>query len=738
MTENAITKSKTIPNLRFIYIGVPALALLAVALYAHIRLAHATEDYTGILGPLDRIFDLAFAAGLAGLAFCIGRRVCRALGTEFASLAEEIAFSIMMGTGVIGLSVLGLGLAGLLRWLPVAVLMALFIFVSRKEAARAWSMIREGVTAVTATKQRRIIAASFGFLLVILIVRTATPPHVYDEAIYHLSVPNLFVKQGRVYPVLDIWPGNSPLLIHMIYTVCLIAKSDIAAKLFSLIMGVVTSLALYGFCSRFLTRRVGAISMFGFFGSGMVVEVSVTTRIDVAFAGMLFLCTYAMMVYFETERRSWLWVSAILFGFSMGIKYPAAAWGAIIAGMFLIENLRRRKPLLEIIKYGLAFTIIAVAVALPWYAKNYVWFHNPVYPLLTGEVAEYSSEQVRYFNPEDKIRLDGHLNAVRNEIPDVVKTIEGSLAEAASFRVERHPLRFWEYFTKPELYNVAEPYLDPNYLFLLTPLLIFFPKRKWLIWLAVFSIAFYLIVAMTSWVGRYLLPIYPPLTVLAAYVLAQLSDKLQPRAPAARWLPIIALVITVGSTAFVSISLTQAMDGLSFITGNISRRQFMLVLFYYPSIDFVNRHLPKDARVMMLGAQMCYDVDRDYIADTSWDATEWRRLLIRNDSLEEVAQDMKRQGITHFFYSPGLFKFAAMTGREGGAGVGEGSKGHGIFKLISFLGRTKASSGQPDAIEPQPDYYIELRNWATLELFRRKFLEPIYADQSGYYIYRFK
>jgi hypothetical protein len=48
-------------------------------------------------------------------------------------------------------------------------------------------------------------------------------------------------------------------------------------------------------------------------------------------------------------------------------------------------------------------------------------------------------------------------------------------------------------------------------------------------------------------------------------------------------------------------------------------------------------------------------IERDYLADETWLATKWRRLLAENPSLEEVNQDLKRQGVTHIFYCPGLF-----------------------------------------------------------------------------------
>jgi hypothetical protein len=124
-------------------------------------------------------------------------------------------------------------------------------------------------------------------IVLVLILRASSPPWAVDEVIYHLPATKLFVEQGRVYPLIHQPLGNMPFLVHMIYALCLLAHSDIAAKFFSLLLTIITSIALYGFAVRFLTRQIGIVAMFGFLSACMVVEVGVSTRIDVSLAGML-------------------------------------------------------------------------------------------------------------------------------------------------------------------------------------------------------------------------------------------------------------------------------------------------------------------------------------------------------------------------------------------------------------------------------------------------------------------
>ena len=692
---------------------ISGVLICVVAVYAHVHVGRAGDDYTGPLALLDRVFELVLAAGLGAASFCCGRSICRLLHLSFHTIAEEFSIAVLLGFGAIGTGVLGLGLAGLLKPYPVVFLLLVMIVLSRRETSRLTELVRDATSRSLETRTRQVVAGLFLLLIAILTVRTLTPPHAVDEAIYHLSVTRSFVEQGRVHPVYDNFSGNMPLLVHMIYALCLMAKADIAAKLVSLALAVTSALAVYGFCARFLNRRIAALAMFAFFGAGMVVEVAVTSRIDVSLAGMVFAAAYAMMVHLETGERGWLLASAVLGGLGVGVKYTAGVWVALLCVLYIVESVRGgstksgKRVLIDLF----AYCAIVTAVAAPWFIKSQVWFSNPVYPFLTGEVAEYGQGRVRYFTPDDYTKLNSYFDAAKRELPDKVSGIEAELADAASRRLERHPFRFWEYFTKPDTYNLgtAEAYHDPNYLFLLVPIAFFLHRRRWVFWLGLLSVVFYVFLASTSWIARYLLPIYPALTVLAVCALDGIATRLQSRSKLAALLPVAAVAVAVASPAFISMVQANAAGTGSFITGSLSRREFMSAAFYYPPIDLINNVVPSGGRVMMMGAQMCYDVKPPYIAEGGWDSVEWQRMLIRNSTLEEAHEDLKRKGVTHILYSPGLFGFVAYTGREGSGPSGS------LFKIGSHK----------DGARSAVDYQTQLQNWATFELYRRKHLETI-------------
>lgn len=699
---------------RFFSIGL-LLAACSIATCAHILVAQGGDNYTGWLMPLDRLFDLLLVTFLLALTYCTGRSIVRMLGVSFANDAEEISFSIMGGTGALGLAILGFAFLGLLKPLPIIGLLLLLVLFSYHEAARLHQMVFTELNKLVQTRNGQAGILLFCTLATILLLRAAVPPYVSDEVIYHLAVTKRFVEEGRIMPLYDISHGNMPFLIQMIYAVCLLAKTDIAARLFSLAMAMATALGLYAFCARFLSPRTGIIALFAFFVAGMVVEVAVTTRIDVTLAGMLFFATYGMMVHLKTGQKGWLYLSAILSGFALGIKLTAGLWIALLGVMYLMESLLKKRVLIaQVMKQGLAFAIIAAALSSPWMIKNLIWFQNPVYPFITGEVAEYKESSPRYFTLADEAKLDIHFEEARREIPGAVEKMEHELASFASMRPDRHPFRFWEYFTREADYNMAEDFHFPNYLFLLAPLSLVLVRNRWVMWLAFLSTGFFIGSASSTWITRFLLPLYPPLTILSAAVLAGLSDRLRPYSQiGARFLPGLALAIPLGAVIGASVVQMHKLQNIGFTLGTVSRHQFLAPWPYYTMVN----SLPKESYVLVLGTEMSYHFRPRHIADQGWFSTSWRRLLIRNGSLEQVHEDLKRQGVTHIFYNPHLFKFAAFMGLKGSGGV---------------------EAMYPAHLRAQgPDYQVQLKNWATFELYSRKFLVPIH-QQDGLIIFQLK
>lgn len=695
--------------------------LILVTLCAHIRIA-GNENYVGILAPLDRFFDLTLVSLLLGLTFCIGRKITRVLGLKFAGAAEEVAFSVMLGTGTLGMLILGCGLVGLLKPVPIVALLLLLAGFSRSEILRLSYCIRRSVAVGLQMNNRTkyVLVMLIGLLLLAL-VEASVPPWTPDETIYHLPVMKAFAERGRIYPLSDNSLGNMPFLIQMIYGLFLMAEADIAVRLFSLALAVLTGLSVYAFCSRFLDRTTGVFAMIALIGGAMVIEVGVTARIDVTLTGMLFLTTFALMVYLDGGGKGWLIAAGLLGGLSVGIKLTAVAWLALLGGMLLFEWLvRKHVARMTALRDVFIFSTIILVTASPWLIKNYVWFQNPVYPFRTGEVAQFDEGKPRYFNQQDERQQEAHFARVRQEAPELVGRIEKELVEEASLRSSRHPLRFWEYYTNPNAYFLGDYRHYPNFAFLLAPLYLFLPKRKWLSWWVVLCIAFFLIATSATWISRFLLPIYPALALIAGYSLAVLANKLSARTPLGRGLPGYIVPAFLAVPIVVSIGSITMMNNLSFISGKLSRREFLNQVAYHHPVRFVNDNAPPGSKVKLFGFQMGYHMRHPYLADESWENTEWRRLLALNKSFDEIDGALKRQGITHIIFSPTLTRLAVRVGRRGSGGV-------------EYISEDRALVEHPST-GPTPDY-LALRSLSTFDFYRVNYLDPVYVS-SDFAVFR--
>ena len=712
-----------------------AIGLLAITC-THLQLA-GCDTYAGILAPVDRAFDLVFAIAVIFMLVALGLTVSRVLNISWANTAEALSIPLFLGTGLFGLAMLGLGLVGLLRPIPVLIFCGFSIILSRAQIPQLIDLLRRAVNALISTREWKLVTGVFLVLLALLLVRTATPPYGFDEAIYHLPVTREFVSQGRIFPNFNNSMGNQPFLIHMIYALCLMAGSDIAAKFFSLSLCIATALALYGFCERFVTRRVAAVAVFVFFSAGMVVEVAVTTRVDVSVAGMLFVTTYTMFNYLHTGERRWLWISALLAGFSLGVKHSAALWLVLIGIMYFVESTRKRlMSLANTLKYGLVYAVIAFTFVSPWYVKNYAWFGNPFYPLFTGEVASYGSEGLRYFNSDDELKLDAHFAIVRMANPEIVKALAEAIRGNALIRPERHPMRPWEVYLRPNRYLMAEARHYPNFLFLMLPFSFFFIRRWWGVWLLVLSICYFVMVTWNYWIARYLLPLFPALSILTAYTLVATSSWLKQKSGMLSDVP--RHLVFIALTIVVTTSLTSLIgrNGLPFMVGTISRRDFMRGFSYYRPVDFINAELPADARIMTIGAQMTYGLRRPYLSDETWYATKWRRLLVHNGSLAEVREDLKKQGVNYILFDPGVFLFAAEMGLDQGQVVPPVPRPLAARALgTRFESDNDMKRGFEEARRLGLNFLL-LRNWVTFAHFRDEYLQPVYSDENGYRIYK--
>src|SRR4030095_16420148 len=103
-------------------------------------------------------------------------------------------------------------------------------------------------------------------------------------------------------------------------------------------------------------------------------------------------------------------------------------------------------------------------------------------------------------------------------------------------------------------------------------------------------------VARAAWIARYLVPVYPSLTIAAAYALNGLSARLGKRFQVVRGLPVWATAISITLVVIVCLTWVSGFNAVSFLTGRISRHDFLLQFPFYHRTDFINTQLSAGAK----------------------------------------------------------------------------------------------------------------------------------------------
>lgn len=105
----------------------------------------------------------------------------------------------------------------------------------------------------------------------------------------------------------------------------------------------------------------------------MLVILSTICYIDIVLAVFVAAAIFSFCMYVEKQNMSYLWLSAVFCGISVGTKYTA-----IIIALGLCVFLIAQRKLLIVVQFG----ILLATIASPCYARMLYYMKNPVWPFL--------------------------------------------------------------------------------------------------------------------------------------------------------------------------------------------------------------------------------------------------------------------------------------------------------------------------------------------------------------------
>lgn len=478
---------------------------------------------------------------------------------------------------------------------------------------------------------------------------TQTPPTRTDTLVYHLAIPKAYLEHHGIVNLPNNLYSFFPLQVEMLFLFCLALGGEILAKLSGLGMLVLLLAAMTLFYKRNLSRRYATLIPVLFFSTPTFFELSTTAYVDLALAGFMFLA------YHSWERMrtdtAWIYPLALFAGATAATKLTAG----IVIPLALIGILQLKQSPRDTLKFAATLLFGVLLFLLPWWAKNYFYSGNPFVPLF-----------MEIFGGEDRINWDANRSVMYEQFIKYSGMGHGIkdfflLPVNLTFFSEKNDLRF-------------DGQIGVLY-FLLLPGL-FFPRgenaRKYLDRLVlVFAVLLIFWFIQFQYV-RFLTPAFTVLTLLLTYGFSRMmlkADEVQSRAFS--WIKhAIPVFVSMGITYNLSLIIPDwnRANPLPYLLGQQSREQYMAAhIPVYPMYQAMNRHLSKDDLALLVFMRnFGYLSERNFIADTLFEAHTLQTILGQRPSLENVVQQFRSRRITHLVFDNNYVfgKYSAFTGEQ--------------------------------------------------------------------------
>ena len=597
-----------------------ALPLLGVGLILwRLVLPERSLEAVGPRALSDGAFAILLLLLVLYTASGLGRLILRLLGIGALDPLLGLVFSIAAGLGVLAYGVLALGLVSLLR--PAAV----FVWVGIATAV-AWreTLVHGPGWGDPLQPFRRLspgLKAGLGAALAVLVlslVQALTPVWDYDGLMYHLQGPALFLKAGRLMLLPDLWQANGPLSAEMLYLVGLAAGSEVFSKVTHLAMAAILVVSAFAVARRHLGDRAGWLA------GGVLVGVPILpvwgslAYADMAWALFEFLALAAYLEWRASPRRGWLIVSGAMLGLAVGSKYtglalPPVLLLAVLADPRAGRGLQRSRP-----AFWLAVT--ALIVAFPWYGKNLMWTGNPVYPFIFGGPG-WPPERLHILMAYLQSFGTGRAFADTLSLPIMLFTQRAAFGTFMS-RIDIPSPLF--------LIALAFPFLRKDH-----------PFRP-LGWIVLLRFALW---AAGTQQTRFLLPLYPALSLLSAAVLeAWIAHPGAPRWRQAAVTGIVGGMVAV-TLAYQAIYFASARP-FPVVLGSESKDSFLERSVYdYGALRYIRTSLTEGDRVFMAWDGQGYYCDERCLPDA--EQSQWAQLVAAAAMPQAVTEALRARGVTH-------------------------------------------------------------------------------------------
>ncbi len=332
-----------------------------------------TPDFVGVLAQAAWRVTLAFVI----VAICGG--VGRTLITmESHHPLTRLSVQAGLGLGLLALLLMMIGFVGGFHELTFALLLLGLAFLFRRNIL-AWMRSWSGLLSFWKESSRfwKICGGLAVAILGLGLLTALAPPIKYDALMYHLTMPQAYLRSGSFSYLPWIVMTGMPQTTEMLHTLAMSLGGAQGAAVLGWFFAFLALLGLAGFVHSRLDNPAGWVAPLSLL-AGFTFAIS-TAWAYVDWLGLFFgLCA---IICLDSWRISGGWrmlfFAGIFAGFVFSTKYTGGFLSIALFGAFTWNCIQRREkffPNLFVLVGG------AILVAFPWLARNWVNTGNPVYP----------------------------------------------------------------------------------------------------------------------------------------------------------------------------------------------------------------------------------------------------------------------------------------------------------------------------------------------------------------------
>jgi len=563
------------------------------------------------------IIELLFIIYLTILAAAVGRIILEYFKFDFCSFIEEFVFSTGIGLSVIVFSVWGLGQLGLLyAWFIWLIILVFSILLFNEFRFFVVGFVRT-LKKLASLKLNLFSYILLIFLFITLIMTTVgslAPPTGNDALTYHLAWPRYFAREHSIFHVSYSRTSLWPYFMEMLFTLGIILKNGIVAKLFHLLMGILTALSVFSFSRRYFNLQLSIMASTICFLTPGIFTQATYAYVDLASTFFMFLSVYSFFLWFNSGSKRWIVLVGVFCGITMSVKYMGVhTCITLMLGLLVAIFCSKKLRLTAGIKIIMIFAGFIILVAMPWYVKSFVILDNPVYPFMA--------------------KLFGG-TAWKFEFPPI-----SSIGMGSGFA--RYIFAPWSLTMYPGNYGGEESQIGPLFISIIPAVFIIRRVETPLKYLIVFSLTFFVLWLLGYHVVRYLTPIVPMMSLALVFIYKEIiSLRGESFSKFISLFILFCLGVNTCLCIYYNRSKIWVAFGIQSKDSYLSRKSRS-----YGISKYVNLNLPKDSKIMAVNVPHLFYFDRTIFREEMiWIASDYDK---NNHSPEEVTSWLKEKDFTH-------------------------------------------------------------------------------------------